>query len=205
MKRKKCSKCQIEKEIFNFRKDKTKPDGYYSSCKECKLEYMRNNKERVNLSAKKLRDLNKAKNPEKFYSDNNKRGKRYTEKNKEKLKLKRQNIDYRLRSSLRSRILNFLKSVNTKKTNKTLEIVGCTPQFLKEYLEKQFTHGMSWSNYGEWHIDHIIPLSSTKNKEEIYKLCHYSNLQPLWAKDNLIKSNKVNPNLRLNLYQDQKV
>jgi hypothetical protein len=205
MKRKKCSKCQIEKEIFNFRKDKTKPDGYYSSCKECKLEYMRNNKERVNLSAKKLRDLNKVKNPEKFYSDNNKRGKRYTEKNKEKLKLKRQNIDYRLRSSLRSRILNFLKSVNTKKTNKTLEIVGCTPQFLKEYLEKQFTHGMSWSNYGEWHIDHIIPLSSTKNKEEIYKLCHYSNLQPLWAKDNLIKSNKVNPNLKLNLYQDQKV
>lgn len=205
MKRKKCSKCQIEKEIFNFRKDKTKPDGYYSSCKECKLEYMRNNKERVNLSAKKLRDLNKAKNPEKFYSDNNKRGKRYTEKNKEKLKLKRQNIDYRLRSSLRSRILNFLKSVNTKKTNKTLEIVGCTPQFLKEYLEKQFTHGMSWSNYGEWHIDHIIPLSSTKNKEEIYKLCHYSNLQPLWAKDNLIKSNKVNPNLIIIPHRDQKV
>jgi hypothetical protein len=205
MKRKKCSKCQIEKEIFNFRKDKTKPDGYYSSCKECKLEYMRNNKERVNLSAKKLRDLNKVKNPEKFYSDNNKRGKRYTEKNKEKLKLKRQNIDYRLRSSLRSRILNFLKSVNTKKTNKTLEIVGCTPQFLKEYLEKQFTHGMSWSNYGEWHIDHIIPLSSTKNKEEIYKLCHYSNLQPLWAKDNLIKSNKVNPNLIIILHQENKV
>ena len=58
MKRKKCSKCQVEKEIVNFRKDKTKPDGYYSSCKECKLEYMRNNKERVNLSAKKLRDLN---------------------------------------------------------------------------------------------------------------------------------------------------
>jgi hypothetical protein len=205
MKRKKCSKCQVEKEIVNFRKDKTKPDGYYSSCKECKLEYMRNNKERVNLSAKKLRDLNRLKNPEKFYSDNNKRGKRYTQKNKEKIKLKRQNIDYRLRSNLRSRILNFLKSVNIKKTNKTLEIVGCTPQFLKEYLEKQFTHGMSWSNYGEWHIDHIIPLSSTKNKDEIYKLCHYSNLQPLWAKDNLVKSNKINPNLRVIPHQDHKV
>ena len=205
MKRKKCSKCQVEKEIVNFRKDKTKPDGYYSSCKECKLEYMRNNKERFNLSAKKLRDLNRLKNPEKFYSDNNKRGKRYTQKNKEKIKLKRQNIDYRLRSNLRSRILNFLKSVNIKKTNKTLEIVGCTPQFLKEYLEKQFTHGMSWSNYGEWHIDHIIPLSSTKNKDEIYKLCHYSNLQPLWAKDNLVKSNKINPNLRVIPHQDHKV
>jgi hypothetical protein len=197
MEQKTCSKCNIIKNICEFRKDKTKRDGYYSSCKSCKLEYRRKNKEQVNLSAKKLRDLNKLKNPDKFYLDNNVRVKRYTQKNKEKIKLKRQqNVDYRLRCSLRARTINFLKSINAKKTNKTLEIVGCTSQFLKEYLENQFTGEMSWDNYGKWHIDHIIPLSSAKNKEDTYKLCHYTNLQPLWAKDNLVKSNK-------NLHQPQ--
>ena len=79
------------------------------------------------------------------------------------------------------------------KTNKTFDIIGCAPQFLKEYLEKQFSEGMSWDNYGfyGWHIDHKIPLSSADNEEDIYKLCNYTNLQPLWATDNLKKSNKI--------------
>jgi hypothetical protein len=79
------------------------------------------------------------------------------------------------------------------KKSKTFEIIGCTPEFLKEYIEKQFIKGMEWSNhsvYG-WHIDHIIPLSSANTEEEIYKLCHYTNLQPLWAENNLKKSNKI--------------
>ena len=50
---------------------------------------------------------------------------------------------------------------------------------------------MSWDNYGKWHIDHIIPLSSANSEDDIYKLCHYTNLQPLWAEDNLKKSNKI--------------
>ena len=50
---------------------------------------------------------------------------------------------------------------------------------------------MSWDNYGKWHIDHIIPLSSAKTEQDILKLCHYTNLQPLWAKGNIIKSNKI--------------
>jgi hypothetical protein len=74
-----------------------------------------------------------------------------------------------------------------------MNIIGCTPSFLKEYIENQFKDGMSWDNYGfyGWHIDHIIPLSSAKTEEDLYKLSHYTNLQPLWMIDNFIKGNSL--------------
>ena len=92
---------------------------------------------------------------------------------------------------MRSRIWKYLTILNITKKNKTFEIVGCTPEFLKEHLEKQFVDGMTWENRNEWHIDHITPLSSAKTEEELYKLCHYTNLQPLWAEENLKKGNKI--------------
>ncbi len=77
------------------------------------------------------------------------------------------------------------------KKNKTFDIVGLEPKDLKVYLEKKFEKNMNWENYGEWHIDHIIPLSSAKSEEQPYDLCYYTNLQPLWKRDNLIKGNKI--------------
>jgi hypothetical protein len=69
------------------------------------------------------------------------------------------------------------------------------PLFMKfifpSSFQTKFIDGMNWDNRGEWHIDHIIPLSSAKSEEELRKLCHYTNLQPLWEKDNLKKSNKI--------------
>jgi hypothetical protein len=64
---------------------------------------------------------------------------------------------------------------------------------LKIHLEKQFKDGMSWENHSlfGWHIDHIIPLSSAESDDELKKLCHYTNLQPLWAKENIVKRNKI--------------
>ena len=194
MTKKICTKCNIEKDICEFRKDKTKKDGFYSSCKECKLLYMRKNNLQVNLSAKRLRDINKQNDSEKFYLNNYKRHKRYYDKNKKEIySRKSKNLNYRLNNNLRSRIKKFLKCFNITKNNTTFKIVGCSPEFLKEYLEKQFIDNMSWDNYGifGWHIDHIIPLSSANNEEDAHKLCHYTNLQPLWARDNLIKSNKI--------------
>jgi hypothetical protein len=94
-------------------------------------------------------------------------------------------------SNLRSRIVQFVKSKKIHKDNKTLDLVGCSTEFLKEHLQSQFKNGMSWDNYGSWHIDHIIPLSSAKTTEEFNKLCHYSNLQPLWASENLSKGKKI--------------
>ena len=93
---------------------------------------------------------------------------------------------------MRSRLNIFLKTKGVRKTNKTFDIVGCSPEFLKEYIENKFTEGMSWVLMGKHiHIDHIIPLSSAKTEEDVYKLCHYTNLQPLWAEDNLKKSSKI--------------
>jgi hypothetical protein len=61
----------------------------------------------------------------------------------------------------------------------------------KAHIEAQFHPGMSWGNYGQWHVDHIIPLASAKTAEELVALCHHTNLQPLWAEDNLRKGAKI--------------
>ncbi len=98
---------------------------------------------------------------------------------------------YRLANLLRSRLRCALNRNSLTKRAKLSEYLGCTIEFLKHHLESQFQLGMTWENQGQWHIDHIIPLSSAKSEEEIYKLCHYTNLQPLWAKDNLSKGNKI--------------
>ena len=100
---------------------------------------------------------------------------------------------YKLTGNIRTRLNQFYKAKNIRKTNPTFIMVGCEPEFLKKYLEKQFKPGMTWKNhtYYGWHIDHIIPLSSVKTLEEIYKLCHYTNLRPMWGIDNIKKGNKI--------------
>jgi len=117
--------------------------------------------------------------------------KKYRENNKENIKIKNKEPFNRLKHNIRSRVYKFLNVKNIRKNNTTFNIIGCLPNQLKEHLQKKFIHGMSLDNYGDWHIDHIIPLSSATNEEEIYKLCHYTNLQPLWSEDNLKKSNKI--------------
>jgi hypothetical protein len=92
---------------------------------------------------------------------------------------------------VRNRIGFYLKKNTVTKRNNTFKIVGCTPQELKIYLEQKFIDNMSWENQGKWHIDHIIPLSSAKTEEELYNLCHFTNLQPMWAEENLRKGSKI--------------
>ena len=91
-------------------------------------------------------------------------------------------INFRLACCLRSSIRRAIKGNVT-----TFTYLGCSIEEFKKYLESKFQPGMSWDNYGEWHIDHIVPVASGK---DIYKLFHYSNLQPLWARDNLRKGKK---------------
>jgi hypothetical protein len=165
--------------------------------------YQKNNKEKINLKTKKWRDKNKKREIErnkKWKIENKEKVKKYkTEwknKNKEKwVELKKKNhlkkykTDpiYKIKISVRRIIYRYIK---TKKFSNP-EIIGCDYEFFKTYFEGLFTDKMCWENYGEWHIDHIIPLCSATSEEEIYKLNHYTNLRPLWAEENLKKGGKL--------------
>lgn len=124
----------------------------------------------------------------------------YEENNKELIKIrknayakKRKELDmgFRLASNLRARLSRSV-SKNFKKTSLSTYL-GCTIHELKAHLESKFQPGMTWDNYGDWHIDHIYPLSKVDYNDEnqFNKAVHYTNLQPLWAKDNRIKKDKI--------------
>lgn len=92
---------------------------------------------------------------------------------------------------VRRRIGVFLKGRGLDKRTKTRQMVGCDTAQLKAHLESLFTVGMTWENKNQWHIDHIIPLASAVSEDDVIRLCHYTNLQPLWALDNLRKGSKI--------------
>lgn len=98
----------------------------------------------------------------------------------------------RMELNLRQRVRMALKAQGARKTGKTFDLVGMSGKELRSHLEGQFKDGMSWENYGKWHIDHKRPCASFNliDPAEQKLAFHYSNLQPLWAKDNLVKSSK---------------
>lgn len=98
---------------------------------------------------------------------------------------------YALSRRARTRTHHALRNAGYNKTSKTAEMLGCSFEELHAHLESQFVDGMSWANMGGWHVDHIVPLASAKTEEELVALCHYTNLQPLWAFDNLSKGDKL--------------
>jgi len=204
---KNCTKCGLNKDIEGFPKCNSCKDGYNNTCNDC-----------VKIVAKLWRERNP--DAHKLWREKNleydkERKKKHYENNREKYiqqstDYRKNNVDkvnknvsqyrkkrfsedevFKLTFTVRSRIRNFLKMNNTPKLGQTFDLIGCSPQELIKHIESQFTEGMNWGNHGEWHIDHKIPLSSGKTKEEVMKLCHYTNLQPLWATDNLKKSNKL--------------
>jgi hypothetical protein len=206
--KKECTKCNILKNICEFRVRKDRKCGYRSSCKECEKvsskKWIEKNidyyKKRTKVYNKKhyIENIELYKEKNKNYYLNNtlycKQSMVFFKKNnpnyKKQYEKEKREIDpiYRLSMNVRNRINKFLKLNNITKQNKTFDIVGCSPKFLKEHIENQFKEGMSLHLIGKRiHIDHIIPLSFAKTEEEILKLCHYTNLQPLWAEDNLKK------------------
>lgn len=174
---KQCKACKKLLELDLFYKHKECAKGVRSECKKCwdkkTKKYYDSNKEKIQ-SYKANWHLENKLNPERIEK------RRAYERNKWKTDLKfklHKLLRYSIRRALKKRI----------KTSSSLKIIGCSLEKAISHIESLFKDGMTWENHGQWHIDHIKPLSLAKNKKEAEKLCHYTNLQPLWAVENIKK------------------
>ena len=200
-----------QKEWRDNNKEKRKITSkiWYESNKDtikvkCKA-YRDSNKEKISLYGKNYHQTNKEKRKlqKKLYYQINKEkrkhfGKLYYENNKSKRHNYHYNklntdIQYKLRNRLRSRLYNAIN--RNYKNGSAVKDLGCSIDEFKIYLESKFSPGMTWENWSTngWHIDHIKPLSSfdLKDRKQFIEACHYTNLQPLWADENLSKGKKV--------------
>lgn len=208
---KKCVKCQIEKDLNDFSNNKAKKDGKCVYCRSCytivNREWRQNNPERdkeIHNRWEKENIETVRKNRLRYYyrhkEERNNYSKKYRQKNKDRIRIKNrkytinkyyEDINFRLSIILRGRLWKAI--TRNSKQSSALTLLGCTINELKIHLEKKFVKGMNWKNYGKWHIDHIKPCCSFDLTDlEQQKICfHYTNLQPLWAKDNIRKSGKI--------------
>mgnify|MGYP005630029589 CR=1 FL=1 len=181
----------------NKEKENLRVKEWYKNNKEEYISkqriYYLNNKEKVSKRKKIYRQNNKEKIAlkSKIYRQNNREIINKNARRYEAMRLKTDPM-FKLKKLLRDRSYKSFKNKGYKKNSKTQEMLGVDWEVCKAHIERQFIKGMSWENQGDWHIDHIIPLASANTEEELKKLCHYSNLQPLWEADNLIKSNVIN-------------
>jgi hypothetical protein len=202
---KQCITCGETKDIsyFPFRKEIGK---YRGNCKICYNEKRKqwkksNDYDRAQYEKHKDKKLAGVQ----AYRNNPENKSKIREcQNKWRIKRKKENPQYRLECNMRRRCLLALNGKYKHAT--TFKLIGCSTEELKEHIESLWTDGMSWENYGVggWHIDHARPVSSFDlTKEEEQKAAfHYSNLQPLWQKDNLLKGAKIVSNTNPTTYDD---
>jgi hypothetical protein len=171
----KLSKVNVEKDMLL--KKTTNQKIWYEKNKKYKKLYDIQYRLKTEKRRKKLQKLYRINNSEKI---------RKHLRNKYKL-----NSEYKLKEIYRHRILKFIKGIN--KSKRTKDLLGCTIEELWIHLEKQFKQGMTRENHGKWHLDHVKPCASfdlTKPEEQA-RCFHYTNLQPLWASENLAKGSKI--------------
>lgn len=216
---KKCRICEDIKEVTEFHKKKTSKDGYRNECKECVKDIQKKYKEAPDFKEKRAEYDKQRYSEEKpkilerkkeYYQENKesileqkaeyrskpknrKRNKEYIKKykveNREKYYKYRNDNPHII--AWRSVLHSTLKRMNTSKSDHTIKLLGYSADELKEHIQSQFQPGMSWDNHGDWHIDHIIPVTKFDSDSPINEVCALGNLQPLWAFDNLSKSNKL--------------
>lgn len=161
-------------------------------------KYRIENKEKILNALKEYRDNNpeqnkiwRENNPDKVKEYRNKYSKSESCKHHRKNWYKSIKKRYPYILAWRSILTNSLKRMGKKKEDETIKLLGYSAIELREYIESLFVEGMSWDNYGEWHIDHIKPVSSYDSNTPVDVVNSLENLQPLWAFDNLSKGNKI--------------
>jgi len=198
-----CNKCKKIKPFSEFNKSSKNKDGIKHTCKDCRrlmyYEYAETAKElnKKRYIEKRGEILAKTaeykKNHAEFYKNY---FKSYYEKHKTEIKIsvrenskkrKKDDVSYKILCNCRTRIYKAVKGIN--RSERTIELIGCSIEKLMEHLESQFKPGMTWENYGKWHIDHIRPCASfdLSDPEQQKDCFNWKNLQPLWAEENFTK------------------
>ena len=183
---KKCPKCKQIKDIKEFYKNKSKKDGLQSYCKKCMgNKTSKWNKAHPDIMRKSISEWKK--------------------RNPEKIKQYRRSIKTRISTTVRRSIWSSLK--RKQEYSRLINILGYSIPDLMRHLEKQFKSGMTWENYGEWHIDHKIPIAAFNYASiqdiDFRKCWALNNLQPLWALENIKKHDRLirsfQPSLKLQI------
>jgi len=183
---KKCSKCKDVKSIDEFHKKKASKDSYKSICKKCTSEYKKKYRKE---NADKIRNYRK-KNKDKIREQ-------HREYTRERVK---NDPLFKIGRNVSTMIRNGFRRNGFSKLGNSQEIIGCSFNEFKIHIESKFDEWMNWENYGlyngeinyGWDVDHINPMCSANTIEEILKLNHYTNLQPLCSKNNRdIKKGRV--------------
>jgi len=205
METKKCSKCQEQLSQDRFYKNKGTKDGIDTCCKSCKglsttqsaERYYQENKERIlarnRITNKEYRDRENSRegirlSQEKFRKSNVGYSNKYSRKKKQ------EDLIFKLSSAVRVLLYNsFKRACNGAfpKRSRSVGMLGCSMEDFISHIASQFTEGMALENHGEWHLDHVVPIVLAKTEEDIIRLNHYTNFQPLWARDNLSKGCKI--------------
>lgn len=203
-----CTGCKKMKPISEYNKNSDCKMGIQVQCKECNAAFYIENRERIkeqyneNMKNEKLRENRRSINYKSWQKNKHKElaYKRIYEKRPEvierrkriHLERKATDIQYNIRRRLRGRLRDTVKRTIGVgyKYKSSLVLLGCDMDFFKSYIESKFEYGMNWDRFTYIHIDHIKPCSQFDlTKIEDQKICfHYSNLQPLWEVDNLVKS-----------------
>jgi len=215
-----CISSKQEKAFIDFSNNSRRPDGKHSYCKDCSnqknKEWREKNPEKNKDTIKKWRKDNadkireykrtrkpteKEKEGRKLWEEKNAEKlkqyqKEYKSKNKDRLSKmeylrKKNSPTYRAICNIRSRTSTLCSNIGAIKNSSITKSIGLSIDDFKLYIESKFVDGMSWDNYGEWHIDHIIPLHTAKTIDDVMKLNNYKNLQPLWWFDNLKKGSST--------------
>jgi hypothetical protein len=205
VKEKKCNRCGSVKDIQCFHKKINTPDGFSTICKTCRVPqtkaYRDKNIESIKIASKKARDA---------FTEQQKQNRR--DKVRAWRTKRKENSFAMLKANIRSLISqNFKNSTSFRKGMKSVEILGCSFKEFRGHIEKQFLSWMTWENRGlytggineGWDLDHIIPSSSAKTYEDVIRLNHYTNFQPLCSKVNRDEKRQHVPNVCNTYFKDE--